>query len=836
MSLPVSLRFTFFLVAAAAPGAGRAAQAQPGLPASIYEHVRSVAEPRDGSAAPMNPPALLWPVSPERGATYRVELSRDSAFPPAATLSRPAAAACFFNPHRKLGAGTWYWRYEIIGRNGVDRRGPFSFTVSDATPEYVTPSFETVLKTIPTAHPIAATCGVPLATVRRRALTDPLAGPILSLGMKYAKEPVYRGPVDDHDPDIAVAYRNRVAASKELTAYRALTEAWLLRPDPVFLAAILERTEVLLTWKTDDLQGSRTLSVMTYAYDALYEEIPVQTRRRILDKVAAQIRLGVKNWPGNKERLQLENHFWQMELAANFTAALVTLRDIPESRAMLEYTYGLFVAKFPNMGGPDGGWAEGLGYLGVNRSAVVDMAVLLKRVCGADVFRHPWYSKLPDYLFYFAPPGGAIDGFGDQRDRVGNGPVCNDFTYVAARETGEPRALWLAARSGAGNPACATWYKLMTGPSPVATPAATPALPGSLVLPGTGLAAMHTAVAEPKKDTAVYFRSSPWGAKGHMHANQNAFTLTRGGEPVFYSTGYYTSFADAFSLTSFRHSRAYNTVLVDGKGQAYGHESYGWIERAAAGTGIFYVCGEAGRAYGKTVDPQLAGMLKAGGLSEEEGGYGGAPIRLFERHLAFVPPDALVVYDILESDTPRDWTLLLHTIKKSALTPGGELRIDTGKTVATAFVTGSGKLTALLSDKFARPAMDQQGRYKSLPDQYHASFASPGKFASMRFLTLIRCGDSGSPAPVPVRQSDGSYRLGAVRVTAELDTTKPAVLAVESGTSALFVNGWPAGVLPAGIATPSRAASVLIEKGATPIVTESVGPEGRPYDPPYRGE
>ena len=75
----------------------------------------------------------------------------------------------------------------------------------------------------------------------------------------------------------------------------------------------------------------------------------------------------------------MENHFWQMELSAlNFTAALATLHDLPASRPMLEYTYELFLARFPNLATQEGGWAEGLGYFGVNKSAVVDMALLLK--------------------------------------------------------------------------------------------------------------------------------------------------------------------------------------------------------------------------------------------------------------------------------------------------------------------------------------------------------------------------------------------------------------------------------------------------------------------------
>jgi hypothetical protein len=92
-------------------------------------------------------------------------------------------------------------------------------------------------------------------------------------------------------------------------------------------------------------------------------------------------------------------------------------------------------------------------------------------------------------------------------------------------------------------------------------------LPQARLFPGVGLAALHTDVLNSSRDTAVYFRSSPFGAKGHMHANQNAFNLSRRGEPLFYSTGYYTSFADAHSMSSYRHTLAHNTILVNGRGR-----------------------------------------------------------------------------------------------------------------------------------------------------------------------------------------------------------------------------------------------------------------------------
>jgi hypothetical protein len=323
------------------------------------------------------------------------------------------------------------------------------------------------------------------------------------------------------------------------------------------------------------------LTVLAMTFDAFHDDLTADQRKRLLAVMERQLKHGLSVWPGQIEGRQVENHFWQVELAGNFTAALAVFDELAAGREMLEYTYGLFLARFPNLAGPDGGWAEGHGYFGVNESAVVDMALLLKHVGRVDVFQKEWYRSLPDYFIYFAPIGGRMDGFGDMHDRIGNGDLGQAMMLVLGHETGDPRALYRAAAlAKKTSEAVEPWYQLVHGvaadPSQATPP---PGLPQSRVFRGVGLAALHTDVLDSSRDTAVYFRSSPFGAKGHMHANQNAFNLSRRGEPLFYSTGYYTSFGDAHSMSSYRHTRAHNTILVNGCGQAFGHEGYGWIKR-----------------------------------------------------------------------------------------------------------------------------------------------------------------------------------------------------------------------------------------------------------------
>ena len=667
-------------------------------------------------------------------------------------------------------------------------KGPYSFIVKDDPLVFETPSFEAFLANVTSRRLSVVTLGREVAEVRKTARNHPMAREILESGRKAAAADIYDGPISDTDPARSRSLHRK--AGKEVRLVNDLVDAYTLSGEATMREALSKRLDVLLKWPTDDLLGSQVLTALARSYDALGQELPPDTRARLLIAIDERLKKGLADWPGNIEGRQVENHFWQMELSANFTAALATVHDLPTSRPMLEYTYELFLARFPNLATQEGGWAEGLGYFGVNKSAVVDMALLLKTAGRLDVFKMPWYQSLAGYFLYFAPMGGRIDGFGDMHDRVGNGDIGGAMMLVIGQENQDPTALYRANASGGD---VERWYRIVNNLpiTPVDVPPPTD-LPQARMFAGVGLAALHTDVLNSARDTAVYFRSSPFGAKGHMHANQNAFNLSRRGEPLFYSSGYYTSFGDPHSLSSYRHTRAHNAILVNGCGQAFGHEGYGWIKRFAHGQEISYVCGDATMAYRPTVDKQFLDMLAKSRIAPTpENGFGDARLKLFERHLILIRPDTLVVYDVLESEVASDWTLLLHTMKPPTLDPSGRLSLDTNKNAAVGFVTGSGALKAALSDQFHTKPEDTLKKYSATPNQYHVNYQSVEKSQAMRFLTVIQMADSGAPALPVVAEGSGTFTVGPIRIHAELDTGKPARLSAEARSSSLFINSWP---------------------------------------------
>lgn len=769
------------------------------LPDYLYEEFRKRPSPINGVSIKLNPTELQWPSVKYwegKDVVYNVYLSRDSLFPATKTQVNKNQRYCFYNPHKRLEPGVWFWKYEIIGKDKVETKGIFSFVVPREIPSFETPSFYEFIGSISKKHPRVINQGNDINLIHKHANTHPAYHTIMEKGMKILKLDIYNGPLDDKDQ--AVAKRLQKISSLEINYFHEALQAYILSGKKELFDNLVSRINVLLTWPTNDLLGSQVLTALSVGYDALYNELSSGLRSRMIQCINKQLCKGLADWPGKVEARQVDNHFWQMELAGNFSAALATIHDSEFAKDMLEYTYELFIARFPNLSTKsDGGWAEGIGYFRVNQSCIIDMALLMKKH-DVDVFKMPWYKQLPNYYIYFAPAGGQISGFGDMHDRVNDGTnVDLSSSLVLACETNEPLAnyrLWSQLNQASKRKQLLNntlpWYQIVNNinldPDKLAQPRS---MPDDMLFYDPGIAAMHADISDPK-GTVLYFRSSPFGAKGHMHANQNSFNIAREGERLFYSTGYYTSFADPHSMTSYRNTRAHNTILVDGCGQAFGHEGYGFIKRFLFGKEVSYICGDATAAYKPTVDKQFLAMNAESDVKEtKEYGVTDVHLKLFERHLVFIRPDIVVVYDVLESKQNCDWTFLLHTMKdqRPEIDSNGTFHVTTSKNAACVNVFASLPLDITCTDNFFSPAIDFKKKYQEVPNQHHTSYKTKMKTKAVRFLAVLQLGGTDEGFTSISTCKNGKIRLGEISIKAELNTDKPARLTVETAGSKLRV-------------------------------------------------
>ena len=281
---------------------------------------------------------------------------------------------------------------------------------------------------------------------------------------------------------------------------------------------------------------------------------------------------------GFQENHLFDNHFWQQNMRVLFQVAL-SLYDKPayssEVLPMMEYYYELWTARAPASGfNRDGIWHNGTGYFSANILTLAYMPSLLSFISRYDFLSHPWYQNAGRSLVYTCPPGSKSNGFGDSSEK-GSEPnrLVAAFADYLVCETGNSYAGWYAGecRDLLRRDYELRLYRMCTDQD---YNTAFPAGADKMVwYKDAGEVAMHSAPEDTGKDLALSFRSSTFGSGSHTTASQNAFNLLYKGVDVYRSTGYYQNFSDAHNLMSYRHTRAHNSLLVNGIGQPYSTES-----------------------------------------------------------------------------------------------------------------------------------------------------------------------------------------------------------------------------------------------------------------------
>ncbi len=92
-----------------------------------------------------------------------------------------------------------------------------------------------------------------------------------------------------------------------------------------------------------------------------------------------------------------------------------------------------------------------------------------------------------------------------------------------------------------------------------------------------------------------------------------------------------------------------NGVLIDGQGQPYSAEAYGYFSRFLQGEQLAYMKGDAASAYQSDETKEDYGVTK------------------FNRHIVLLKPGIIVIYDELESKAVASWSWLIHSLKSMEL-------------------------------------------------------------------------------------------------------------------------------------------------------------------------
>lgn len=683
-----------------------------GIPDAYQDKIRTQPYPKADNELYLNPAPLIVPQAMKTGERLQFSLSRTEDFSSSETLLSEPQEWCMYNLHRRLEVGTWYWRFRSTNLNGTvpgEWSAIYRFEVKNDTPEFVTPPFQTFLANAPRLHPcIYCFLDERIGEARNHVTSHPEYKELQSRA-SLALKAEYTGMTDLY---------SRAEELRQHATY--LYQAYHLTQKEIYAEKLRQLLEALIVAPPTDGQlfasnftASNIAWCLVAAYDLLYEDLSVSVRTSAEELMMRVARYYYKVNCGFQENHLFDNHFWQQNMRVLFQVAL-SLYDKPayssEVLPMMEYYYELWTARAPASGfNRDGIWHNGTGYFSANILTLAYMPSLLSFISQRDFLSHPWYQNAGRSLVYTCPPGSKSNGFGDNSEK-GSEPnrLIAAFADYLACETGDSYAGWYAGecRDLLRRDYELRLYRMCTDQD---YNTAFPAEADKMVwYKDAGEVAMHSAPEETERDLALSFRSSTFGSGSHTTASQNAFNLLYKGVDVYRSTGYYQNFSDAHNLMSYRHTRAHNSLLVNGIGQPYSTEGYGSVMRAMGGQHISYCLGDASYAYrGISNDPMWVGYFKQAGIEQvPENGFGATPLTKYRRHVLMLHPHTVIVYDELEASEVVRWEWLLHSPTEFKIDATKKTLSTNNKTKGLVAVTqlfGGHVFTLSQTDRFVVP-------------------------------------------------------------------------------------------------------------------------------------
>lgn len=774
---------------------------------AVYTRYLTYPIPSAGIQAEFNPPVLRWPLAKGASVRYDVRLSMDSLFNDKVFTASETPWA-MFNPHVKLDPGDWFWQYRVSGGqwSAVHR-----FAIDATAIDLVSPSAERFLSAIPDVHPRVLASGRDVSTIR--TLRDEADARMIQkeadaiLKMSIPRETDGQSTRSDEDKDRARKLRqdaSNALGKSVFTAVNTLCQAWVLTGDRRYAERAVAIAKEVATWdpqgvtgsETNDFSDARCMLTTALVFDTFYEELSPSERSLLARAARARAEGFYQSWINNQEARVLSGHVWQHILHYFFQAALALHGHEAQADDWLAYAYELFLARAPILGGTEGGWIEGVSYFKMNMETLIEIPLFIKEYAGFDFINaHPWYQNNALWMIYHIPPGSSSDGFGDNSEEVSS-PGAKYIAYAGelAKLTGNPLASWYASACQqyekpdlAAEPTL-RWVRLTkTRGLQAPEPPTHPELPTAMTYADIGMLSMHADPANTREDFAVALRSSPFGCYGHFLADQNAFNILYGGKKTFFRTGYKVTMSDPHRTGWYQHTKSNNSVLINGEGQPYSTEAYGWIRESVHGQQLAYALADASNAYS----------------SQETGEDHG--VRKFFRHIILLKPDILVIYDDLESVAPAEWSWLIHSMT--------EIETNTSDNSFSSIfdhAKGIGKLWAtapiefVLRDTFDVPAVNwrgaknEGGKLKTYEEnQWHLRAITAEKARKMRFLAVLQVSDRADLENISevVDGSDVEISVGSWTVSAELDAGAPAELSIarEDGTTTFrFAPGTPA--------------------------------------------
>lgn len=333
--------------------------------------------------------------------------------------------------------------------------------------------------------------------------------------------------------------------------------------DVIFMARIqpgsqdLERLHRRLLELEINWRGHGQAKPLALAYDWLHDQWSEAQRESLRDKLAEAGDYLIHRI--RETRLSPYNvYLYNSPFQALVAVAIALYQDHPRGTPIMAFTEDLWLQRvlpvWRQVMGRQGGWHEGGEYVGIGiGQAVYQVPALWRAATGEDLFAtEPGLRGFLDFLVYRTRPDGShfrwADGGHFNRNVPDRIPLALEYRHAAAYGLDPPRAL---------TPTAWPWGPL---PDPsLQDPAAMARLPLSRFFDGLGLLVARSDWGPDA--TYVSFKTGPnyWS---HVHLDQGAFTIFKGGALAIDSGLYGPRYGSDHHMNYSYQTIAHNTVTV----------------------------------------------------------------------------------------------------------------------------------------------------------------------------------------------------------------------------------------------------------------------------------
>lgn len=693
-----------------------------------------------------NPPSFTWSRHPKATAStvYTIEIRKGAGTPARYTTTRN-----WFLPTTKLEDGTYYWR--VVASNApTEWSSERSFVINPNSSLFEVPD-NAVLRTratsrarprmLPVSFQPYSQWNAALIAERGaavKALTSDVVGHIPMAAVSDSLWPLTASSTNNA---AFVSQQSQIRNKLNMTTHQleAASLLYKLVPNVTYLNEAIKRGDELAALHPDGPtsfvnqdQGTRIIALsLAKAIDLLDGKIDSARRARWAEIVRLRGIDMYGDLAGNNGRLDqfpYDSHGGN-NLGFLALVSAMMLNEFPEAREWFDFSTRAYIHSVFAWSGPEGGYSQGTAYGQVVADGALKIWDPLTELIGVNLYEKPWAKGMAKFYAHFVPPGQLTHVFGDGHEDKPYLPILRAFVSRVA--TSESR--WYFNNIGGTEDALT--LLLAPSPLPVTRSVYANAPYNGGVYPSIGFAAMHSDMWNPVR-TSLYFKSSPYGAYNHSHADQNSIVLMRNNKVLLMETGWYDYYGSPLWSSWYRETKAHNAITFDGGvGQPTGGNTLnlrrkGKITAFSTTASLDYVEGDATAAY----DGLLTGAIRKVWYLRGK--------------------DQIVVLDKLTSATARKFEWNFHA----------PVAITANADGTSTIVNGTEKLcikplTSGSTFETRTGATPKAGTYEA-----HAAYTRPSA-TKAEFLTLLDVGCKNLPAYLTSTSTGRTLTIGGQAIT-----------------------------------------------------------------------